>query len=115
MTASAATPARRLGAGGRASTALSVGAISTFLTVVVVLPLAALLWESKKSGAHGFWQIVSSPEAVAALSPYMTQHLVRFGLYQMDRMRPPKPLTYQVVSFEPEEAQEEAKEAITVE
>jgi sulfate/thiosulfate transport system permease protein len=67
VTASAATPARRLGAGGRASTALSVGAITTFLTVVVVLPLAALLWESKKSGAHGFWQIVSSPEAVAAL------------------------------------------------
>jgi sulfate transport system permease protein len=67
VTASAATPARRLSAGGRASTALSVGAISTFLTVVVVLPLAALLWESKKSGAHGFWQIVSSPEAVAAL------------------------------------------------
>ncbi len=34
---------------------------------MVVLPLAALLWESQKSGAHGFWQIVSSPEAVAAL------------------------------------------------
>ncbi len=55
------------------------------------------------------------PEAVAALSPYMTQHLVRFGLYQMDRMRPPKPLIYQVSSFDPEEAEEEAKEAITVE
>ena len=37
------------------------------MIVVVALPLAALLWESKKSGAHGFWQIVSSPEAVAAL------------------------------------------------
>jgi sulfate transport system permease protein len=33
----------------------------------VVLPLAALVWESKKSGSHGFWHIVSSPEAVAAL------------------------------------------------
>ena len=32
-----------------------------------MLPLAALLWEAKKSGAHGFWQIVSSPESVAAL------------------------------------------------
>lgn len=41
--------------------------ISTFLTIVVVLPIAALLWESKKDGAHAFWQIVSSPEAVAAL------------------------------------------------
>ena len=49
------------------STGLSLGVISTFLIVVVVLPLAALLWESKKSGAHGFWQIVSSPETVAAL------------------------------------------------
>ena len=46
---------------------MSVGVISTFLLVVVVLPLAPLLWESQKSGAHGFWQIVSSPEAVAAL------------------------------------------------
>jgi hypothetical protein len=45
----------------------------------------------------------------------MTQHLVRFGLYQMDRMCPPKPLTYQVASFEPKETQEEAKEALTVE
>ena len=54
-------------AGGRASTALSVGVISTFLTVVVVLPIAALVWESKQNGAHAFWQVVSSPEAVAAL------------------------------------------------
>ncbi len=51
------------------------------------------------------------PDAVAALSPYITQHLVRFGLYQMDRTHLPKPLTYQV-SFDPEEVQEEGKEAI---
>jgi sulfate/thiosulfate transport system permease protein len=41
--------------------------ISTFLTVVVVLPIAALTWESKQNGWHSFWQVVSSPEAVAAL------------------------------------------------
>lgn len=41
--------------------------ISTFLLIVVVLPLAALVWESKKDGAHAFWQVVSSPEAVGAL------------------------------------------------
>jgi len=67
VAASAPARVRTDRAGGRASTALSVGVISTFLIIVVVLPLAALLWESKKSGAHGFWQIVSSPEAVAAL------------------------------------------------
>jgi sulfate transport system permease protein len=39
----------------------------TFLTVVVVLPLAALTWESTKGGATGFWDSISSPEAVAAL------------------------------------------------
>ncbi len=51
------------------------------------------------------------PDAVAAISPYITQHLVRFGLYQMDRTHLPKPLTYQVF-FDPEEVQEEGKEAI---
>lgn len=35
--------------------------------VVVVLPIAALVWESKQGGAHAFWRVVSSPEAVAAL------------------------------------------------
>jgi sulfate transport system permease protein len=32
-----------------------------------VLPLAALTWESTKDGADGFWDAVSSPQAVAAL------------------------------------------------
>jgi sulfate/thiosulfate transport system permease protein len=41
--------------------------ISTYLTVIVVLPIAALVWESKRGGAHAFWQTVSSPEAVGAL------------------------------------------------
>jgi sulfate/thiosulfate transport system permease protein len=33
----------------------------------VVLPLAALLWEAKKTGGQGFWQAISNPDAVAAL------------------------------------------------
>ena len=33
----------------------------------MVLPIAALVWEAKKTGARGFWQVVSSPEAVGAL------------------------------------------------
>ncbi|HVS85063.1 MAG TPA: sulfate ABC transporter permease subunit CysT [Gaiellaceae bacterium] len=51
----------------RAGTALSLGVATTFLTVIVVLPIAALVWESKRDGAHTFRQVVSSPEAVAAL------------------------------------------------
>jgi len=51
----------------RRGTAVSLGVVTTFLTVVVVLPIAALVWESKRDGARTFWQVVSSPEAVAAL------------------------------------------------
>jgi len=53
----------------RASTALSLGFVTAFLSVVVVLPIAALVWSSTKSGGSGFWTVVSSPEAVAALAP----------------------------------------------
>ncbi|MFL5942056.1 MAG: sulfate ABC transporter permease subunit CysT [Gaiellaceae bacterium] len=67
VAASTATISRRIGAGGRGSTALSVGVITTYLSVIVVLPLAALLWESRQGGMHAFWEVVSSPEAVAAL------------------------------------------------
>jgi sulfate/thiosulfate transport system permease protein len=41
--------------------------ISTYLLVIVVLPIAALVWEAHKSGAHGFWEVLSSPDAVQAL------------------------------------------------
>jgi sulfate/thiosulfate transport system permease protein len=34
---------------------------------MVVLPLAALAWQSSKDGSSGFWDAVSSPESVAAL------------------------------------------------
>ena len=62
---SAAAPAtfvrRRFGS------ALSVGFVTAFLSVVVALPIAALVWSSTKGGGSGFWAAVSSPEAVAAL------------------------------------------------
>jgi sulfate transport system permease protein len=58
-------PAFRIGES--AGTALSLGGISVFLGVVVVLPIAALAWESKRQGTDSFWAAVSSPEAVAAL------------------------------------------------
>lgn len=60
----------------RATTALSLGIVTTFLTVIVVLPLAALFWESTKDGTQGFWDAVSSPEAVAALKLTLGTSLV---------------------------------------
>jgi sulfate transport system permease protein len=41
--------------------------VTTFLTLVVLLPLAALVWESSRAGSQGFWDAISSPQAVAAL------------------------------------------------
>ena len=50
-----------------AGTALSLGLITTFLSVLVVLPLAALSVKSSEEGWSGFWHALSSPQAVAAL------------------------------------------------
>ena len=51
----------------RAATALSLGFVTTFLTILVVLPIAALVWESAKGGTQSFWDAISDPGAVAAL------------------------------------------------
>jgi sulfate transport system permease protein len=51
-----------------AGTALSLGFVATFLSVVVALPIAALVWSSRSGGAAGsFGAAVTQPEAVAAL------------------------------------------------
>ena len=60
-------PRRSLASRDGAATALSLGFVTTFLTVLVGLPIAALVWESTREGSQGFWDSVSSPEAVAAL------------------------------------------------
>ena len=44
-----------------------MGFVTTFLSLVVLLPVAALVWTSGKHGWHTFWTVVSAPEAVAAL------------------------------------------------
>jgi len=62
--------------GERAATALSLGLATAFLTVVVALPIAALVWSSRSNGAHGFWQSISNPEAVAALELTLTVALL---------------------------------------
>src|SRR5882762_6772088 len=36
--------------------------------------------------------------------PYITEHTIRFGLYQVDRNRQPKPLMYEVSLPDPEDA-----------
>jgi sulfate/thiosulfate transport system permease protein len=51
----------------RAGTALSLGFVTTFLTVIVALPIAALVWASRAQGLSEFWYWISNPESVSAL------------------------------------------------
>ncbi len=51
----------------RAGTALGAGVLGGYLSVLVLLPIAALLANAAKGGPSTFWSEVSSPEAVAAL------------------------------------------------
>jgi sulfate/thiosulfate transport system permease protein len=62
----AAAEPRRVSKGG-AGTALSLGIVTTFLTLLVLLPIAALVWEAKSEGSRTFWEAITAPEAVAAL------------------------------------------------
>ena len=64
-TASVARPGRIQSE--RAQTALSLGLVTAFLSAVVVLPIAAVVWQSRAGGISNFWTVVSSPEAVSAL------------------------------------------------
>ncbi|MCX2931004.1 sulfate ABC transporter permease subunit CysT [Mycobacterium sp. CVI_P3] len=52
-------PARR-----RGTTSLRVGAASIWLSVIVLLPLAAIVWQSAKGGWTAFWLAISSAAAL---------------------------------------------------
>jgi len=41
--------------------------VTTFLTIMVALPIAALVWQARSDGAQTFWDAISSPQSVAAL------------------------------------------------
>jgi sulfate transport system permease protein len=52
---------RRLGGG------LGLGVATLYLSVIVLLPLAALAWRSVSDGGGSFWSAISSPESLSAL------------------------------------------------
>jgi sulfate/thiosulfate transport system permease protein len=52
---------------GQAGTALGGGLLGVYLSVLVLLPISALLASAASGGNGAFWRSVSSPEAVAAL------------------------------------------------
>ncbi|HEX8745325.1 MAG TPA: sulfate ABC transporter permease subunit CysT [Thermoleophilaceae bacterium] len=47
--------------------ALGVGLITTYLSLIVLIPLAAVVDRSLAEGAGAFWDAVSAPQAVASL------------------------------------------------
>jgi sulfate/thiosulfate transport system permease protein len=66
-TAVAVEPRRSRASRDRAAAALSLGFVTLFLTVIVALPIAALVWEARSDGAQSFWDAVTDPQAIAAL------------------------------------------------
>jgi sulfate transport system permease protein len=51
----------------RSGTALGLGAAMTYLSLIVLLPLAAVVWKSADQGPGFFWRAVTTPDAWAAL------------------------------------------------
>ena len=68
MASNAAVLERPTGAAsGLVGGSLARGIALGYLSLVVLLPLAALIWSSRADGAAAFWHQVTRPEAVSAL------------------------------------------------
>ncbi len=52
---------------GRGGATVARGIATGYLSLVVLLPLAALIWSSRADGIHSFWHQATRPEAVSAL------------------------------------------------
>jgi sulfate transport system permease protein len=56
--------------------ALSRGIVTGYLTLIVLIPMAAVLARSTEGGWDGFWTAVSNPQAVAALKLTLVASLI---------------------------------------
>jgi len=64
----ASTLARRsAGREVRGGAALLRGTVTLYLSLVVVLPLTAVVWRSSRDGWGAFWEAATQPQALAAL------------------------------------------------
>ncbi|AGB24362.1 sulfate ABC transporter, permease protein CysT [Mycobacterium sp. JS623] len=64
--------APRLFGGRHGTTSLRVGAASIWLSVIVLLPLAAIVWQSAGGGWGAFWTAVTSNAALASFRVTLT-------------------------------------------
>jgi len=58
---------RRIGLEVRGGAALLRGTVTLYLSLVVVLPLTAVVWRSGRDGWGAFWEAATQPQALAAL------------------------------------------------
>src|SRR5262245_53824290 len=54
------------------STSLRVGVATTWLSIIVLLPLAAIVWQSAGGGWGAFWAAVTSNSAIASFRVTLT-------------------------------------------
>jgi sulfate/thiosulfate transport system permease protein len=54
------------------STSLRVGVATTWLSIIVLLPLAAIVWQSAGGGWQAFWEAVTSNSAIASFRVTLT-------------------------------------------
>jgi sulfate transport system permease protein len=71
----APAPASRAGSWS-VGTPLTIGLIAAYLSAIVLIPLAAVLFRSTGEGWDGFWKAVTSPQAMAALRLSLVGSLV---------------------------------------
>ena len=67
-----AEPSGTRSSGGPRTTSLRVGVAVVWLSVIVLLPLAAIGWQSAGGGWHAFWLAVSSHAAVESFQVTLT-------------------------------------------
>jgi sulfate/thiosulfate transport system permease protein len=68
----AAGPPRGFFTSRYGSTSLRVGVATTWLSVIVLLPLAAIVWQSAGGGWEAFWTAVTSNSAIASFRVTLT-------------------------------------------
>ncbi len=49
------------------STKVSLGLVTTYLSLVVLVPLSAVIWRSRSGGWGSFWHAIQTPEAWSAV------------------------------------------------
>jgi sulfate/thiosulfate transport system permease protein len=62
----------RSGSNSGGGTALGLGLVTLYLSLLVLIPLGAVVWKSQSNGWSGGWQQVTSPQAWAALKLTLT-------------------------------------------